>query len=358
MSNTASQRGSSWKTWVLSIVMTAIITVMLLVLAGVFHRKVPSDAASVSKRSAEGLKTAIVRSIQRPRFETASGTVQPVHEASVASRLLARVIEIPVTAGQTVSKGDVLVKLDDADLQARLRQSEASLTQAQTAKEKADADLARAEQLKTRQAISQADYDGAKSAHQVADASVERSKQAVAEAQVMLDHATIQSPMNGTIVDKRVEAGDTVGPGEVLLTLFEPDHMQMVASVRESLALKLRPGQTIPTRLDALDLECEATISEVVPAADAATRSFTVKVTGPCPPGAYSGMFGRLLLPQGEETIIVVPSSAIVQVGQLTMVDVVEGTLLTRRYIRTGRVIESDVEVLAGLKDGDVVAVK
>ena len=142
-----------------------------------------------------------------------------------------------------------------------------------------------------------------------------------------------------------------------MLTLFDPTHMQMVASVRESLALKLKTGQVLPTRLDALNLECEATISELVPEADVATRSFTVKVTGPCPPGAYSGMFGRLMLPQGEEEILVVPAAAVQRVGQLTTVDVVKDNAVSRRNVRTGRTLENDVEILAGLQDGDVVVV-
>ena len=189
------------------------------------------------------------------------------------------------------------------------------------------------------------------------EAAVEQATQAVRESQVMLDHATIRSPMSGTVIDKRVEVGDTVAPGQIMLTLFDPTHMQMVASVRESLALKLKTGQVLPTRLDALNLECEATISELVPEADVATRSFTVKVTGPCPPGAYSGMFGRLMLPQGEEEILVVPAAAVQRVGQLTMVDVVKDNAVSRRHVRIGRTLENDVEILAGLQDGDVVVV-
>ena len=134
--------------------------------------------------------------------------------------------------------------------------------------------------------------------------------------------------------------------------------MQMVASVRESLALKLKPGQVLPTRLDALNLDCEATISELVPEADVASRSFTVKVTGPCPPGAYSGMFGRLMLPLEDEEILIVPATAVQRVGQLTMVEVVQNQMVSRRNVRLGRTLDSDVEVLSGLIAGEVVVVR
>jgi membrane fusion protein (multidrug efflux system) len=349
---------SSVMKWLLAVAMTAVVTVMLLFLAGVFHSKVPSDVAEGKKRSAEGLKSVAARVLKQPRYETATGTVKPVHESAVAAKLLAKVLEINATAGQVVQKDQVLVKLDDADLQARLKQAEAGLASAQVRSEQTKTEFGRAEQLKSKKAISQTDFDAAQAAMKSAAAELERATQAVTESQVMLDYATIRSPMSGTIIDKRVEVGDTVSPGQILLTLFDPTHMQMVASVRESLALKLKPGQLLPTRLDALDFDCEATISEVVPESDVASRSFTVKVTGPCPPGVYSGMFGRLMIPLDEEEVLVIPVAAVRKVGQLTMVDVVSDNSVSRRNVRLGRTLELDVEVLAGLVEGELVVVE
>jgi RND family efflux transporter MFP subunit len=296
--------------------------------------------------------------LKQPRYETATGTVKPVHESAVAAKLLAKVLEINATAGQVVQKDQVLVRLDDADLQARLKQAEAGLTSAQVRSEQTRTEFGRAEQLKSKKAISQADFDTAQAAMKSAAAELERATQAVMESQVMLEYATIRSPMSGTIIDKRVEVGDTVSPGQILLTLFDPTHMQMVASVRESLAMKLKPGQLLPTRLDALDFDCEATISEVVPESDVASRSFTVKVTGPCPPGVYSGMFGRLMVPLDDEEVLVIPVAAVRKVGQLTMVDVVSDNSVSRRNVRLGRTLELDVEVLAGLVEGELVVVE
>ena len=344
--------------WLLAVAMTGVVTVMLLFLAGVFHSKVPSEVGATTTRSAEGRKSVAARLLKRPRYETATGTVKPVHESAVAAKLLAKVLEINATAGQVVQKDQVLVKLDDADLQARLKQAEAGLTSAQVRSEQTKTEFGRAEQLKSKKAISQADFDTAQAAMKSAAAELERATQAVMESQVMLEYATIRSPMSGTIIDKRVEVGDTVSPGQILLTLFDPTHMQMVASVRESLAMKLKPGQLLPTRLDALDFDCEATISEVVPESDVASRSFTVKVTGPCPPGVYSGMFGRLMVPLDDEEVLVIPVAAVRKVGQLTMVDVVSDNSVSRRNVRLGRTLELDVEVLAGLVEGELVVVE
>jgi hypothetical protein len=138
--------------------------------------------------------------------------------------------------------------------------------------------------------------------------------------------------------------------------LYDPTKMQLVATVRESLAQRLAVGQTLRARLETLAHDCEGTISEIVPEAEAASRSFTVKVVGPCPPGVYSGMFGRIEIPLDEETLLVVPAKAVLQVGQLDMVDLVVDGALLRRSVRLGRRLDEGYEVLAGLKANDRVA--
>jgi RND family efflux transporter MFP subunit len=344
----------TWSTILLAILLAGGLLLLLLVLAGAFQRKVPTDnptppAMTPAKVLAE------VHRIRRSRYETAVGTVRAVHEAAVASRLLARVTEVRIKAGQSVAAGDVLVHLDDSDLKARLQQAEAALVAARAAQEKADRDVKRAQVLLPSGGVSAEEADRAETAKRTTAAEVERAEQLVREAKVLLDYATIRSPITGVVVDKRVEAGDTASPGQVLLTLYNPARMQMVVSVRESLALRLVVGQKLSARLDALDRDCVATVSEIVPEAQAASRSFTVKVTGPCPPGAYSGMFGRISIPVDDEVVVVVPAAAVLRVGQLDLVEVAEEGGSRRRIVQLGRKLEEGYEVLAGLKPGELV---
>lgn len=336
--------------------LTAGLGLWLLSLAGFFHPKIEPGRIEVPPRPVGQRQVVEVVRIRRPRSESAVGTVRPILETAVASRLLAKVVEVRVSAGQPVTEGEVLVRLEESDLVARKKQAEAALAAAQSAYQRAAADFRRAQQLHQEQAISQAEYDRDEAAFRAAAAELERARQAVREAEVWLDYATIRAPRGGIVVDKRVSAGDTVVPGQVLLTLYDPTKMQLVATVRESLAQRLAVGQTIRARLEALKHECEATISEIVPEAEAASRSFTVKVVGPCPPGVYSGMFGRIEIPLEDEEWLVVPQAAIIQVGQLDMVDVVEEGRLQRRSVRLGRRLDGQYEVLAGLEAGDRVA--
>ena len=347
------------RTLLVALLAIAGVTWMLLGLSGLFHEKVPATTSrpTADAPPPEDAEIVAVRELRRPRYETAVGSVKPVHEVAVAAKILAVIEEMRVSAGQQVRAGDVLVVLDDEALVARLRQAESAAGAAQAAAERAGLDLGRAERLRQQNAVTQAQLDEAVAAARATKADLLRAQQAVEEARVMRSYATLSSPINGIVVDKRAEPGDTAAPGQVLVTLYDPTQMQMVASVREGLASRLKVGEEVPARLENLGIECHATVREIVPESQAATRTFQVKVTGPCPPGVTSGMFGRISVPLDEESLLVVPERAIHRVGQLTMVDLIVDGHVERRAIRHGRAIDGDREVLSGLRAGDRVMV-
>lgn len=335
---------------------TAAVIVPLLWLAGKFSPKVPvGEPARPSPTATVAGATVPVRLIRLPRSESAVGTIRAVHETSIGSRLMARVEEVNLTAGQEVKAGEVLVRLNDTDLKARLEQAKAAVSRAEATRTQAAADEQRYAKLAASKSISRQEHEKAATSLQEAEASLLQARESVKEVEAMLDWATIRSPLSGVVIDKKVDVGDMVTPGQMLATLFDPKRMQLVASVRESLTRQLQIGQDIGVRIEGLDKQCSGTISEIVPEAQAASRAFQVKVTGPCPEGIYSGMFGRILIPLEEEEVLVVPRRAVRKVGQLDLVEVAEGGLASRRAIRTGRTLEEDVEVLSGLREGEQV---
>jgi RND family efflux transporter MFP subunit len=333
-------------------------TLLLLWLAGQFEPKVllPAERVRAPVDAPPGL-VAQTRLVRLPMIETAAGTIRPVHETTVGARLLARVVEVNLKAGQAVNTEDVLVRLDDVDLRARRRQAEAVLHAAQAARAQAEADANRSVNLFKAKAISRQEYERADTALQSAEAELRRATESIHEIQATLEWATIRSPMRGIVIDKKISVGDTVTPGQVLVTLFDPEQMQLVASVRESLALRLQVGQSIEVQLESFNLQRLGTISEIVPEAESSSRAFQVKVTGPCPEGVYSGMFGRILIPLDEEQVLVIPRQAVESVGQLDLVHVVTPGAVSRRAVRLGRNIGEDVEVLSGLREGEQVQV-
>jgi membrane fusion protein, multidrug efflux system len=332
------------------------VVVLLLWLAGKFSPKVPVNSATAQPPGSNVQQhLAPVRLIRLPLFESAVGTIRAVHETSIGSKLLARVVQVNLKAGQKVQAGDVLIRLDDTDLKAKLQQAKASVVSAEAVYRQAAGDEKRYAQLVKSRTISQQQYDNAVATLQSAEADLHRAQAAVNEVQATLDWATIRSPIEGTVIDKKVDVGDMVTPGQMLVTLFDPKHMQMVASVRESLTRRLQVGQSIGVQVEGLRKQCSGTISEIVPEAQSASRSFQVKVTGPCPAGIYTGMFGRILIPLQEEEVLAIPRGAVREVGQLDLVEVVEKGQMSRRTIRTGRTFGEDVEVLSGLREGEQV---
>jgi RND family efflux transporter MFP subunit len=336
-----------------------IVVLLIMTLAGFFHPKVGKaqpGAAVTAGRPVGDARLTEARLITVPTVESAVGTIRAVHETAVASKLLAKVLDVRVIAGQVVKTGDVLVRLDDQDLRAKLDQAVAGVSAAQAARDQAQVEYNRVQGLVDQHVAAPIEFERVQTTLKSADAQLEQAQQARREAETYLEYATILSPLDGVIIDKQVEVGDMVTPGSVLLTLFDPSRMQLVASVRESLTQRLKVGQMIGVQVESLNKTCQGQVSEIVPEAEAASRSFQVKVTGPCPPGMYSGMFGRLLIPLDDEQVLVIPRAAVRQVGQLQLVEVAEQGKLSRRSVQLGREFDDDVEVLAGLKAGESVA--
>lgn len=336
---------------------SVVILFLLLWISGVFSPKIP-EKVSKHKTKETISNFAIAHIIKVPITETAVGTVQSVHEVTISSKLTERVTEINVKAGQTVRKGDILLQLDDSDLRSKLQQATSNVVLSEASKAQAIKDEERARKLVKYAAISKQEYENKYTKLKTADAELKMAQAAVKEIQSLLHYATITSPINGIVIDKKVEVGDTVVPGQVLLKLYDQKQMQIIANVRESLTYNLKVGQQIEVQIDALNNKiCSGTVSEIVPEASSPGRSFQVKVTGPCPPGIYSGMFGRIIIPLKNEEVLVIPDHAVKNVGQLQLVNVIQDGSSVRRNIRTGRQFGDSIEVLSGLREGEKVIV-
>ncbi|MDP1805583.1 MAG: hypothetical protein Q8K72_10485, partial [Acidimicrobiales bacterium] len=134
--------------------------------------------------------------------------------------------------------------------------------------------------------------------------------------------------------------------------------LELHANVPESLAAGIKLGQKLPVRIDANNLSAEATVREIVPQAQTASRSVVVKLALPVQTAnpTLPGMFGRLTVPVGQSERIWLPAAAVQLRGQLDLVDVADDGQLTRRFVRVGREVDGRVEILSGLMAGEKVA--
>ena len=333
------------------------ITLVLMWLMGAFHDKVEGTAwHEVLPLADADAPTLEVRAEAAPVVETAVGTVEATQRIRVGSRLLARVEKVHVRPSQRVAEGEILVELDPRDLRAAVAEAKAALDQAKAALVQAETDLKRSEELLARNVATGDRVERDTTAKQRAAAEVRRRQEALHRAETGLGFATVRAPSAGIVIDKHVEPGNLATPGQDLVTLYDPARLQLVARVREGLATRLRPGTAVRVRLDALDQECPAEIARVVPEASPASRSFRVEVTGPCPPGVLSGMFGRLLVDTGTRQVIRVPVAALRRSGQIDLAFVVRpDRRVLRRFVRVGATDGEQIEILAGLAPGDVI---
>lgn len=326
-------------------------------LSGTFREKVEPGTAAAEHRELGDLPTDIIHEIVETETAEVSGTLRATRRTEISSKVMASILEIRVRAGDRVNAGDVLIRLDDRDPRARRDQARQAVAAAQADYARAEADHARYAGLLKDGVISQQEYDQKEAAFKVARAQLEQAKEGVVGAEAQLSDTVIRAPGAGIVVDKLAEAGDTATPGRPLLNLYDPGAFRLEAAVPEALASSVKLGDRPQVRLDVLDKTLEGQVEEIVPQAEAASRSVLVKVGVPQEPGMVEGMFGRLLIPSRDRVRYCAPQSAIREIGQLHFIDVVdEKSELQRRQVTLGEHREfGRVEVLTGVEPGERV---
>lgn len=340
----------------------AIAALVLIVswMSGAFTDKVEPGTVSTPRRALpEPASTGTVIEEEVPVIEEAAGTVQAARRTSVSSRILAVIAAIDVRAGDAVDEGDRLIELDDRELRAQVEQARRALDAAEATFARARSDFERARQLLSQGVVSRSEFDRAEAAFRVAEAEQARARDALDGAEVSLSYAVIEAPVSGRVIDRLADPGDTAVPGRPLLSLYDPEALRIEVPLRESLVGRLQLGDRIEVRMGAAREPIVGAVDEIVPQAEAGSRTFLVKIGLPKQEGIFTGMFGRAIIPAGTRKRVVVPDGAVERVGQLTFVDVIdEKGRLSRRLVTLGPATPSGgLEVLSGLRPGETVVV-
>lgn len=334
------------------------IAVGLAWLSGLFSSRIAPDEQQIQVASLpDDVSQMPVASVTETALEWASGTLQSASRTAVSSRILARIEEVKIAAGDHVKTGDVLVVLDARELKARAQQARDAQRAAIAKRELAQAEMERADQLLKRGVGTSKRHDEAVSGLAVAKAEVDRTTRALEEAEAALSYAVIHSTVDGRVIDRLAEPGDTAAPGAPLLRIYDPSRLRVEAPVRESLAVRLSVGMRLGVVIPALDERFDGVIDEIVPFAEPGARTLLVKVALPEERQLYSGMFARVAVPAGRRTRLYIPAAAVERIGQLVFVNVLGADkTIGRRLVTIG---ESDAEgrlqVLSGLKEGEIV---
>jgi len=334
-----------------------ILILLVMFLSGSFGDRIaPGVLESAELQLPADAATASVQEETLAVHEEATGTVQAQRHTVVSSRLLATIEEILVRAGDDVRQGDPLIRLDAAELDARAEEARRAVEAAAAADKRQSADLQRASQLLRNGVLSRSEFDQVEALAGVAAAQLEGAREVFNRARINQTYATITAPVSGKVIERFAEPGDTATPGSPLLALYDPTALRIEVPVRESLLARIHPGAEVAVRIGTGET-ITAVVDELVPQAEPGSRTFLVKVGLPHRADLYSGMFGRILIPAGHRTRLLVPAAAIESIGQLHFAAVVSATgALSRRLVTIGPSTEDGrIELLSGLAAGEVV---
>lgn len=373
-----------------------------------------ADAQAGPLNGDRGGPTAVDVAIARPgSLQEAleyTGTTQPVQQVSLRARVQGQLLSLNVDVGDAVTQGQILARLDGAQLVAAVNEAQAELaaresevanaqtqvSSAQTQVEQArltliqaQADAARSQQLVRQGAIAkqlaQLDQTEARTAAQAlrsaqvqvrsqqqavaaAQRRVTAQKAVVAQAQAQQSYTTLASPITGAVLERVTDPGNLLQPGSEVLRLGDFSRVKVVVQVSDRALANVRVGQPVQIRLDAFaGQQFNGQVSRISPAADPTARLIPIEITIPNRNGRVgSGLLARASFSQQGSRRVVVPETAFespeAQGSQSRREDAATLFVVTgegpqaraaARQVRLGERADGQVEILEGLKPGE-----
>ena len=273
------------------------------------------------------------------RWLPVSGALQPVRQATVKAKVSGDVRQITVREGETVQAGQVLTRIDTADLDAKLLERIGAM-------ESAKAQLALAEKTRTtnqallkQHFISQNAFDNSESSYNVAQGSLKSSEAQVQIARNALRDAVAVSPLTGIVAKRHVQPGEKVAFDSPLVTVVDLKDMELQAAVPATDVPELAIGKAVELVIDGFgERRFSGRVERINPATEPGTRSFLVYVGIPNSGGLLrGGMFatGRIAL-ASSQPLPTLPATAVRVEGGQAFVWIVEDGKLVKRNVVTG----------------------
>ena len=311
-----------------------------------------------------------------------TGKIAPREKVDIKSKVSGQVLEVLVIEGQVVKKGQLLLRLDPVDYSREVARADAELAQAKQAHNFAMQALARKQAALAERAVAQADVEQAQNEVDMRDAAVRIADVAVAAAKDRLRACSVTSPLDGTVIQRGVEAGEVVTAGvqatvdgKPLLTVADLSTLIVKSELNQIDVARVALGQPVKLSLDALPGKSfTATLTKIAPAAvKAETRDaevFPVEATVAAADvasadgaGIKSGMTADVrILVETRPAVLLVPIEAVVKEEGKSHVNrvslVADGKKKSDKVeITVGKSNDREMEVLSGLKEGDEVVV-
>ncbi len=278
--------------------------------------------------------------------EVISGSVRPVQEVAIVSEISQKIVRITFKDGQHVQKGDLLYKLNDAELKARLKEVRAGLKLAKLSE-------SRLKNLLETETVRTQEYDEALSRLQAMEAQEELLLSEIAKTE-------LRAPFSGTIGISKVEVGSYVSPGLELANLQNQESVKIMFSVPERYLPLVKPGSQVMFTTQLSDRKLSATITASEAGLDAGSRSLSVQAVAKNPGKNYKGGLSAKVFfstaAQGTKGITV-PSHALIPAANGYNVYVIKDGKAALRPVTVGNRTESEAVISEGLAASDIVIV-
>jgi len=301
------------------------------------------------------VKVNSIQTNENSSFISASGKVEAEKSANLSTRMMGYVTKVNVKMGQKVSKGQLLVSINNTDLQAKSAQVNASILKAEAGYNSAKKDYDRYVSLFNQQSASQKEMDDMAANFEMAKAGLEGAKQMKNEVNAQFSYANIRAPFSGVVTNTFVKEGDMANPGMPLVSVESPSKLQVTAMVAESDILQIKTGIKVEVLIKSINKVITGKVIEVSTSAKNTGGQYLVKIAlDKTDAKVLSGMFTTVQFPiakkENATTMVSVPTTAIIENGGLKGVYTVskQNTALLR-WLRLGKTYGDNVEVLSGL---------
>jgi len=337
----------------------------VLALAGLLAACGEAPPPPASAPAGPALATAAVELRDIELTTSAEAVMEAVRQSTVSAQIAGRIVELRFDVGDYVKRGDVIVRIDERSAARALEASEAQVLEAQAALANARANYERSRQLLAQKFISQAALDQAEAAYKAAQARVSALIAGAGAAATERSFATVVAPYIGVVSARHVELGEMATPGRPLMTGFDPSTLRVVATVPQAQVAAIQAGGKARIEIPSLGRWVDVKSMTIVPQADPRTHTSRIRLELPSEVrGVVPGVYARAHFVVGRAPRLLVPRAAVLRRSEVTAVYVVDsgnraGLRPQLRQIRLGAAgDETSIEVLAGLKPGERVALE
>lgn len=367
-------RSKPGKRFRLLAILAGLFALVLFLFGGALQSSLPVDIGKVTT----------VYPSQAYALLNSTGYVVPQTKADVASKATGRLIWMEVAEGSLVKQGEIIARLENEDVVARMKEAKANvrvakarLNEARAELKQAGLELKRQQNLIAKQFASREAYDSAMARHEKALATIESNKASILAAQaayraakVEVDYTLIRAPFDGVILSKYAEIGDVVAPfsstteskGSVV-SMADMDTLEVEADVSESNLLKVKVGQPCEIQLDAIpESRFRCIVNRIVPTVDRSKATILVKVrfvnkdSRILPDmSAKVAFLSKGISADEQMPLTVVQTSAIISNDGSQSVFVIEGDTAKRVPVTTAELMGDMTVITNGLISGDTV---